>query len=303
MCFTLKIDATGLILLAQFAKITCMLCLNLCIYVSSLFNKNVMKIDLTGKYALVGGATGGIGKAIALVLAECGAEIYLMARNKEKLQVTLQELSTDNGQSHGLIVTDFMDYDNHKLILQNFFANHHVDILINNTNGPAGGEIESKSESDYLQAFNLLFQNAVFTSNLVLNHMKKQGFGRIINVSSLTVKEPQDSLILSNTMRIALVSWCKSLANAVASDGITVNSIMTGYFATDRLYSLMEAQAKKQGAPLLNIEKARIESIPAKRLGDPKEYGYLAAFLASPFANYLTGASIPLDGGLSKAVF
>src|SRR5690606_16665272 len=123
-----------------------------------------------------------------------------------------------------------------------FFKEHTIDILINNTNGPAGGDIASKSEEDYLVAFNLLFQNAVFASNLALAHMKNQGYGRIINVSSLTVKEPQDSLILSNTMRIALVSWSKSLANSVASDGITVNSIMTGYFSTDRLYSLMETQ-------------------------------------------------------------
>src|SRR5690606_14788943 len=139
------------------------------IYVTSTINNKVMKIDLTGKYALVGGATGGIGKAIALVLAECGAQVYLMARNKEKLQHTLQELNADKGQAHDMIITDFMDYENHKLILQKFFRNHHVDILINNTNGPTSGEIESKSEDDYLEAFNLLFQNAVFTSNLALD--------------------------------------------------------------------------------------------------------------------------------------
>src|SRR5690606_6161208 len=109
---------------------------------------------------LVGGATGGIGKAIALALAECGAQVYLMARNKEKLQVTLQELSTDKGQTHGILVTDFMNYENHKSILQKFFKEHTIDILINNTNGPAGGDIASKSEEDYLVAFNLLFQNA-----------------------------------------------------------------------------------------------------------------------------------------------
>lgn len=262
-----------------------------------------MQIDLTGKRALVGGATAGIGKAIALVLAECGAQVYLMARNKQKLAVTLQELNTDSGQSHGIIVTDFMDFENHKVILNDFFSNHKIDILINNTNGPSGGGIESKSENDYLDAFNLLFQNAVFTTNLALEHMKKEGFGRIINVSSLTVKEPQDTLVLSNSMRIALVSWCKSLSNAVAADGITVNSILTGYFATDRLYSLMDNQAKNQGIPVSAVEKSRIQSIPAKRLGNPQEYGYLAAFLASPFAAYLNGASIPLDGGLSKLVF
>jgi len=117
------------------------------------------------------------------------------------------------------------------------------------------------------------------------------------------VKEPQDSLVLSNTMRVALVSWSKSLSKAVAADGITVNSILTGYFATDRLYDLMNNQAKNEGVSLETIEKRRIESMPIKRLGKPEEYGYLAAFLASSYASFLTGASIPLDGGLSNVVF
>lgn len=262
-----------------------------------------MLIDLSGKKALVGGGSDGIGKGIALQLAAEGAEVFLMARNEEKLQTVVAELDDAKGQQHGYVLTDFNDLDKHKAVLKDFFGKHHIDILLNNTNGPQPGNVLSKKETDYQVAFDLLFQNAVIASELALPHMRKQGFGRIINVSSLTVKEPQDNLVLSNSMRIALVSWSKSLSAAVAKDGITVNSIMTGYFDTERLHSLMEGQAKQQGIPLEDVKQQRLESIPSKRLGLPAEYGFLVTFLASDYASYLNGASIPLDGGLSKVVF
>jgi len=262
-----------------------------------------MQIDLTGKRALVGGASAGIGKAIAMELASCGAEVYLMARNEEKLKGVLAELDSNNGQNHGYLASDFMNFEAHKAKLKKFFDEQQIDILVNNTNGPSAGTVLNKSIGDYQEAFDLLFKNAVYTSGLALNSMRDSGFGRIINVSSLTVKEPQDTLVLSNTMRVALVSWSKSLSKAVAADGITVNSILTGYFGTDRLYDLMNNQAKNEGVSIDVIEKRRIDSIPVKRLGKAEEYGYLAAFLASPYASFLTGASIPLDGGLSDIIF
>lgn len=262
-----------------------------------------MEIRLYGKKALVGGSSSGIGKAIAVALAKCGAEITLMARSEDKLRAVLEELSTEQGQTHRYLVTDFNDYEAHKINLENYFSDNYVDILVNNTNGPQAGDVFSKNESDYQEAFDLLFQNAVFTTRLALPHMQSQRFGRIINVSSMTVKEPQDSLVLSNTMRTALVSWSKSLSNAVARDGITVNSILTGYFDTDRLNSLMENQAKSAAVDVAVIKEQRIASVPASRLGEPNEYGYLVAFLASEYAAFLTGAAIPLDGGIAKTVF
>ena len=262
-----------------------------------------MKIDLTGKKALIGGASGGIGKGIALVLASAGAEVYLMARNEEKLQNTLKLLDHSYGQRHGYLATDFLNSSLHQEKLTAYLADKHIDILINNTQGPIAGTIETKEALDYQNAFDLLFQQAVFTSQLVLPSMKAQGFGRIINVSSLTVKEPQDALVLSNTMRTALVSWSKSLSKLVAANGITVNSILTGYFNTERLNGLMLTQAEKEGLSFEAVKEKRILSIPARRLGDTIEYGNLVAFLASPLASYLNGASIPLDGGLSNVVF
>lgn len=262
-----------------------------------------MEIKLKGRKALVGGSSSGIGKAIAMELAACGAEVILMARSEQKLKEALVELDASFGQQHSYVVTDFTDYERHKEVITTFFATTEVDILVNNTNGPMAGDVSTKDEADYQQAFNLLFQGNVLASQLALPYMKSKGFGRIINVSSMTVKEPQDTLVLSNTMRTALVSWSKSLSNAVAASGITVNSIMTGYFDTDRLNSLMENQARTLGMDFAEIKQQRIASVPAKRLGDPKEYGYLAAFLASEYAAFLTGAAIPLDGGIAKTIF
>lgn len=262
-----------------------------------------MEIKLIGKRALVGGSSSGIGKAIALQLAKCGAEVTLMSRSEDKLQQTLAELDNSHGQQHGFIVTDFTDYVAHKKKMIAFFADHTVDILVNNTNGPTAGDVLSKGEQDYQQAFELLFQNAIFTSNLALPHMQSQGFGRIINVSSMTVKEPQDSLVLSNTMRTALVSWSKSLSNALAHKGITVNSVLTGYFETDRLTRLMKIEAENKGLPFEQVRQNRMNAVPVQRLGEPKEYGYLVAFLASEYASFLTGAAVPLDGGIAKTLF
>jgi len=262
-----------------------------------------MEINLQGKKALVGGSTSGIGKAIAHQLAKSGASITLVGRNDNKMKALLTELDDSKGQSHQYLITDYLDFDGYKKTISDYFKATSVDILVNNTQGPNPGAVFQKSESDYQQAFNLLFQNAVLTTTLALEKMKDNGFGRIINVSSMTVKEPQDNLVLSNTMRTALVSWSKSLSNAVAKDNITVNSIMTGYFDTERLTSLMESQATNDGVSFQEIKAKRIQTVPAQRLGDPKEYGYLVAFLASEYASFLTGASIPLDGGIAKSLF
>ena len=262
-----------------------------------------MEISLNGKNALVGGSTSGIGKAIALQLANCGANVTLVGRNEEKLQETLKELRAEVDQHHTYIVTDYLDHEKYVSQMDEYFEKRAVDILVNNTQGPNPGTVLPLTKADYQQAFNLLFQNAVYTTNLALAKMRENGGGRIINVSSMTVKEPQDNLVLSNTMRTALVSWSKSLTNEVAKDNITVNSILTGYFETERLTSLMENQASKEGNSFDEVRANRIQSVPAKRLGNPMEYGYLVAFLASDYASFLTGASIPLDGGIAKSLF
>lgn len=261
-----------------------------------------MKISFENRNALVGGSTQGLGKAIAVQLAECGANVTLMARNEAKLKKVMAELNTASGQKHSYVEVDFYDLEGFKKILPGILKDHPVDILVNNTNGPDAGGVLEKSLPDYQRAFELVFQTVVFTTLEILPAMQKKKYGRIINVSSLSVKEPIQNLALSNTIRVALTGWAKALATEVAKDNITVNSILTGNFDTERLNHLISLQAKAKNISEEEMKASRISAIPMKRLGNPKEYAYLAAFLASDYASYITGTSIPIDGGLMKSL-
>lgn len=262
-----------------------------------------MNIDLSNKRALVGGASSGIGFAIAEVLASAGASVVLVSRSEERLRDAVAKLDTSKEQSHSYLVTDFNDFNTHKEVIRKFFDHNNVDILVNNTNGPSPGTVLEKSEEDYQQAFNLLFQNTVYTTELALGGMQKNGFGRVINVGSMTVKEPAENLVLSNTMRTAMVSWAKSLADQVAKEGVTINTVLTGFFDTERLNSLLKKQADTSGISFEEALDKRISTIPAGRLGKPEEYGFLVAFIASEYAAFLNGTAIPLDGGAAKTLF
>ncbi|MBM1106091.1 SDR family oxidoreductase [Aurantibacter crassamenti] len=261
-----------------------------------------MKIILKGKKALVGGSSGGIGKAIAQQLAESGASVTLMSRNENKLQKILSELPTDQGQKHNYLLVDFSNFEAYKKIISNFFESNSVDILINNTQGPAAGSALEKNIDDYQQAFNLLFKTVVFTTELALKQMQKNNWGRIINVASVSVKEPLSYLALSNSIRAAVVTWAKSLANDVGKNQITVNSILTGYFDTERITQLNAKKAEQLGISQNEVRSEMESRVPVQRIGDPNEYGYLATFLASEKAAYITGVQIPIDGGLLKSL-
>src|SRR5690606_30546197 len=169
-----------------------------------------MIISLQGKRALVGGSSKGIGAAIARQLAASGASVTLMARNEARLQTLARELDTGSGQHHGYLVVDFSDHGAFRSQISQFFKTHTVDILVNNTQGPPPGTALDKGPEDYQQAFDLLFKNAVYTTGLALEHMRREQWGRIINIASVTVKEPLSHLVLSNAIRSALVSWAKS---------------------------------------------------------------------------------------------
>lgn len=261
-----------------------------------------MKISLKNKKALVGGSSGGIGKAIAQQLATCGASVTLMARNEDKLKAALESLATSEGQSHQYLVVDFSDYEGYKKSISTYFESNSVDILVNNTQGPSAGNALEKNVDDYQNAFDLLFKTVVFTTELALPKMIQNQWGRVINVASISVKEPLSYLALSNSIRASLVTWAKSLATDVGEKQITVNSILTGYFDTERIAQLNSKKAEQLGISEEEVLADMKSKVPLKRIGDPKEYGYLVAFLASDNAAFITGTQIPIDGGLLKSL-
>ncbi|MET1260332.1 SDR family oxidoreductase [Flagellimonas sp. DF-77] len=261
-----------------------------------------MIVSLKNKRALIGGSSRGIGKAIAKQLAESGAQVTLMARSEKLLQEIITDLPTHERQQHGYLVVDFNDFEGYKRVLARFFANNHIDILVNNTQGPEAGGALEKSVEDYQKAFDQLFKSVVYTTQLALKEMQRSNWGRIINVASISVKEPLNYLALSNTIRAAVVTWAKSLAIDVARDGITVNNILTGYFDTERLASLNAKKAEKMGIEEAEVRSEMEKKVPANRIGNPEEYGFLVAFLASDKAAYINGINLPIDGGLLKSL-
>jgi 3-oxoacyl-[acyl-carrier protein] reductase len=261
-----------------------------------------MEISLKGKMALVGGSSRGLGKAIANQLAQCGAEVTLMARNEDRLKSTLAELPVPFGQQHKCLVVDFADFKHFKTTVGEWFENNQVDILINNTNGPAAGGVLEKTVDDYQQSFELLFKTVCFTTLEAIRGMRLSKFGRIINLSSVSVKEPLQNLVLSNSIRSAVIGWSKTLAREVAPMGITVNNILTGYFDTERLSEINRMQSEKRGISLDEYKTIMKTEIPMGRLGEPEEFAHLVAFLASHFSGYITGTNIPIDGGLLRSV-
>ncbi|MCK0144596.1 SDR family oxidoreductase [Arenibacter sp. F26102] len=261
-----------------------------------------MNISLKNKKALIGGSSKGIGRAIAQQLAASGASVTVMARSEDKLKSLIADLPTDNGQQHQYLQVDYSDFAGYKKSIATFFKTNTVDILVNNTQGPSAGGALDKKTDDYQQAFDLLFKTTVFTTEQALKGMVAQKYGRIINVASISVKEPLSYLALSNSIRAAVVTWSKTLASDVGKYNITVNSTLTGYFNTERLKQLNGAKAISLRVPVTEVEKQMLSHVPLGRFGDPKEYGHLVTFLASEYASFITGTNIPIDGGLLKSL-
>ena len=258
-----------------------------------------MKIDLAGKKALIGGSSKGIGLGIASQLAESGASVCLMARNKSKLEEIINQLP--NSENHSYLIVDFSNFEEYKIKIEAYLENNHVDILVNNTQGPPAGNSLSKNIDSYQEAFDLLFKSIVYTTSLIVPKMQKNKWGRIINVTSVSVKEPLNYLVLSNSIRSAVVAWAKSLSVDVGKDGVTVNSILTGYFDTERIKELNKEKSKSLNISEDEVLEKMKSLVPINRLGKTEEYGYLVSFLSSDKAAYINGASIPIDGGLLRS--
>lgn len=257
-----------------------------------------MNLNLTGKTAIVCGSTQGIGKASARELAILGANIVLVARNEESLKATLKELDATKGQKHYFLTADFQFPAQLKEKVVDFIAlNGAVHILVNNTGGPPSGPIANAKTEEFLQAFNnhLLCNHVLVQA--VLDGMKAEQYGRIINIISTSVKMPLKNLGVSNTIRAAVANWSKTLANEVASFGITVNNVLPGATSTGRLQSIIENKSKNTGEPLNQIKNEMESEIPLGRFAEPHEIANAVAFLASPAASYITGINVPVDGG------
>jgi len=261
-----------------------------------------MEISLVGKKALVGGSSKGIGYGIAKQLAESGASVCLMARDVKKMKEIVKALPSTNSQKHSYLIVDFSDFNSFKNIIEDYLNENQIDILINNTQGVPAGNSLSKSIDDYQKAFDVLFKCVVYTSSIAINKMKEKGWGRIINLTSISVKEPLNYLVLSNSIRAAVVTWGKSLSVDLAPFGITVNSIITGFIDTEHLAHLNEQKSKNMNIPVSEILDGIKKSIPSNRLGKPSEMGELATFLASEKASYITGTAIPIDGGFLRSI-
>ncbi|NMP31071.1 SDR family oxidoreductase [Thalassotalea sp. M1531] len=257
-----------------------------------------MNIDLTGKKALVCGSSQGIGKACAIELASLGAEVTLFSRNEESLQAVKAELPCKEGQSHSVLVADFSQPAQVKTVIESHVnPSNGFDILINNTGGPAPGPAHTSDVSNFINAFELHLVSNHHLVQALLPHMKATGYGRIINVISTSVKQPIPGLGVSNTIRGAVASWAKTLANELGPFGITVNNVLPGATATARLDAIIEGKAKKQNISLAQATENEKAQIPMRRFADPAEFAAAAAFLASPAAGYITGINLPVDGG------
>jgi 3-oxoacyl-[acyl-carrier protein] reductase len=253
---------------------------------------------LDGKRALVCGSTQGIGKASAIELAEAGAQVTLLARNPESLAQVAAQLPMPKGQAHAWIAADFTQPQGVKAAVESEInASNPFHILVNNTGGPPGGPAIDADAQAFEDAFRAHLTCNHILVGLLVDGMKAEHYGRIINIISTSVKQPIPGLGVSNTIRGAVASWAKTLATELGPFGITVNNVLPGFTDTARLEQLFLAKAKRTGATLDEIRTAAIGTIPAGRLGEPAELGAAVAFLASPAAAYINGINLPVDGG------
>jgi 3-oxoacyl-[acyl-carrier protein] reductase len=263
----------------------------------------MMDLSLKGKTALVCGSTQGIGYAAAKELASMGADVVLVARNEEQLVKTKESLDTTHGQRHQYLVADFSQPDQLKKVIKEFVSGENkVHILVNNTGGPKGGAIKDASTEEFLLAFN---------QHLICNHIMVQalypimiteGYGRIINVISTSVKQPLPNLGVSNTIRGAVANWSKTLANELGAYGITVNNVLPGATNTSRLQSIASVKAQQHNETVDQVFEEMAAETPMKRIAKPEEIAAAIAFLASPAASYINGINVPVDGGRTKSL-
>ena len=262
-----------------------------------------MDLDLSGRQALVCGASQGIGRACAIELAQLGADVTLLARREDVLHTLAAELPrTHPSQKHGFIAADSGDTERLRAQVEALAAGAPVHILINNSGGPPPGPVLDARVEDFLDAYRKhLLANHVL-AEAVIPGMRAAGYGRIVNIISTSVKEPIVGLGVSNTTRWAVASWAKTLATELAPFGITVNNVLPGSTKTPRIEQIVQARAQKSGASVEDTQHAMEMEIPMRRFADPSEIAAAVAFLSSAAASYITGINLPVDGGRTRSL-
>ena len=257
-----------------------------------------MDLGLEGRVALVAAASRGLGRAIAEALAAEGVSLTICARGAPALERARAEIAAATGAEVHAVVADVSQTEG---VAQAARAAHErfgrVDVLVANAGGPPAGLFETHDWEAWQRAVDLTLRSAVELTRAVLPGMRARRWGRVLHVTSLTVKQPIDGLMLSTSIRAAVTGFARTLANEVAAEGVTVNTIVPGFMNTERVVELNHATAAREGLPAEAVERRTLQQIPVRRIGEPRELAALAAFLASDRAGYITGQSIAVDGG------
>ena len=262
-----------------------------------------MELGITGRVALVGGASSGLGRAVAETLAAEGCDLVLSARTESTLREAAEAIASASGRRVTPVAADLATADGCRRVVDGALeAFGRVDILVTNTGGPPAGPFEAHDLDRWRHAEALLLESVLHLVQGVLPGMRERGWGRILTITSIAVKQPVDGLILSNSLRAAVTGLARTLANEVAADGVTVNNLMPGYTRTERLEDLEAHIARERGVTEAEVRAGWERETPARRLGEPEELAALAAFLASERAAYVTGQSIAVDGGWIRSL-
>lgn len=262
-----------------------------------------MDLGLKGSTAIVAAASKGLGRAIAMELAAEGASILICARGRDALELARDEIVHRTTANVYAVVADVGTLEGiDRVVAEANTKLGHVDILVNNAGGPPSGPFEQHDWATWEASIAVTLRSAVELTRRVLPGMRDRKCGRILNVSSMSAKQPIDGLMLSNSIRSAVTGWARTLANEVATDGITVNNVLPGFTRTDRVRELNAARAEREGVSIEVIEQRVEQQIPMRRLGMPHEFAALVAFLASERASYITGQSIAVDGGWIRSL-
>ena len=261
-----------------------------------------MDLGLSGKVAIVAAASRGLGYAVASELAAEGANVVICGRDADGVRRACESLAASPGAVHG-VAADVATLDGIGRVTAEATTRFgSVDILVTNAGGPPAGTFDAHGWDAWQRAVDLTLRSAVEMTRAVLPGMKARKWGRILNVTSIAAKQPVDNLMLSNSIRAAVTGFARTLANEVAADGITVNNILPGYTRTERVEQLAQATASKEGIAAADVTARFEREIPMRRLGEPREFAALAAFLVSERASYITGQSIAVDGGWIRSL-